>query len=63
MKTRAIKRRKPKRQRRDEPFMVRLNGAEKADLHRLAAASDVPAAQLLRQLLKTLVAEAGALDR
>ena len=47
-----------KKKRRDQNLLVRLSGADKLALQKAAAAQDVPAAQLVRRAIKTVVREA-----
>jgi hypothetical protein len=45
--------------RREERFLVRLSGAEKRALYRLAAAKDIPASQIVRLAVKRAIASCG----
>lgn len=45
--------------RRDERFLVRLSKSEKNALCKYAEAHDVPASQVVRQAVKTVLAEFG----
>lgn len=49
-----------KKKRRDQNLLVRISGADKLALQQAAAAQDVPAAQLVRRAIKTVVLEAAA---
>jgi predicted transcriptional regulator len=51
------------RKRRDERYMLRLSALEKRALQKLADERDMPASQIIRQALKSLMAEAGEAGR
>jgi hypothetical protein len=46
-----------KRKRRDQNLLVRISAADKLALQQVAAAQDVPAAQLVRRAIKQLVSD------